>query len=132
MTKKCEICGKWLKNIRGYNIHYRMMHGQKITKNIETPEINPIVSQEIVLLKFEIRKLKKLIKTIQLTGTMIPIERIKQNRPEQKIGLNEVHYSSVIDELKAKFSDRNFNNVYDLLSSSKGRTSIESPPLILA
>ena len=65
MTKKCEICGKWLKNTRGYNIHYRMMHGQKITKSKildlgeipKAPEINPIVNQEIILLKFEIQKL---------------------------------------------------------------------------
>ena len=138
MTKKCEKCGKWLKNTRGYNIHYRMMHGQKITKSKildlgeipKAPEINPIVNQEIILLKFEIQKLKKLIGNIQVTGTMIPIERIKQNRPEQKIGLNEVNFHSVVDELRAKFSDKNFNSVYDLLEPVNGRTSIEAPPIL--
>ena len=44
MSKKCEICGKWLKNTYGYNIHYRMMHGQKITK-FENIELNEIITR---------------------------------------------------------------------------------------
>lgn len=131
MTKKCEICGKWLKNIRGYNIHYRMMHGQKINKNVEIPEINPIVNQEIILLKFEINKLKKLIRNIQIKGTVEPINRIKPVRPEQKLGLNEVNYTDVMSELKAKFSDKNFNSVYDLLTPTNGRILIEVPPILV-
>jgi len=33
MSRKCEVCGKYLKNNRGYNIHYERMHGKKEVVN---------------------------------------------------------------------------------------------------
>lgn len=93
-------------------------------------EINPAVSQEIVLLKFEMNKLKKMFRQIRTNGTSEPIVRNKQRRPEQKISGNEMNFGRVIAEMKEMFA--RVENACDLLSPTNGRNSIEAPPVILA
>jgi len=126
---KCKRCGRILKSPesikRGYDkTCARIVELQKANKS--EPEIN----SEIAFLKCEIKTLKRMFKQIQVNGVRIdPIERLRQNRPEQEVSGNKAKFGNVIAELKKKFLT--VENAYDLLSPVDGITTIITPPEIL-
>jgi hypothetical protein len=93
------------------------------------PEINPIVNQELILLKFEINKLKKMFRQIQTKGTIDSIERNKQVRPEQKVDGNEANFGSVIQEMKGIFSK--IESVFDYLKPVNPIGEPIAPPILV-
>ena len=103
MSKKCEICGKWLKNVRGYNIHYRMMHGQETTKTVELEEILNRIRKLELDNNFMKYQLKHKVFTSKSKDSMldwdIP-EEIKEVKCTYKIEFNVV-----IKELKIVLSN---------------------------
>jgi len=127
---RCKRCNRILKNKlsieRGFGeTCYRIF---KLNKT-NVPEINPIVNQELILLKFEINKLKKMFKQIQTKGTIGPIERSKQVRPEQKVDGNESNFGSVIQEMKGIFSK--IESVYDYLKPVNPIGEPIAPPILI-
>ena len=91
---------------------------QEITESKPEP-----VDQEISFIKMEIKQIKRLIKT---TNTTDPIERIKQNRPEQITSGNRSNFGSVMKEMKSIFSNENFKGVKSILTNSNERTTIDA------
>ena len=112
MSKKCEECGKWLKNIRGYNIHYNRMHRQKQkTNNIETIELGEILNR---IRKLELdnnfmkHQLKHKVFINNSKDSMLDWDNIK---PEVKkaIDESEIKFNFVVSELKGIFIGDNFD-----------------------
>jgi len=124
---KCKRCGRILKNSTSIKIGY----GKTCARIVKLQQVNKHeMSSEIAFLRCEIATLKRMFKQIQANGTVEPIERIRQNRPEQKISGNEANFGSVIIEMKKKFLE--IDSVYELLTPVDGRAFIEAPPVILA
>ncbi len=130
MSNNCKRCGKELRSAesikRGMGkTCWRISQLQQVKQ----PEVKPEINQEIAFLKCEIKTLKRMIKNIQINGSRAkPIERIKFDRPEQKIGMNKSNFGSVLSEMKEMFNS--VENVYDLLCPINARTSIEAPPIL--
>ncbi len=127
---RCKRCNRILKNKlsieRGFGeTCYRIF---KLNKT-SVPEINPIVNQELILLKFEINKLKKMFRQIQTKGTIDSIERNKQVRPEQKVDGNEANFGSVIQEMKGIFSK--IESVFDYLKPVNPIGEPIAPPILV-
>jgi len=127
---RCKRCGHALTNHesikRGMGkTCYRIF---KLSKT-SVPEINPIVNQELILLKFEINKLKKMFKQIQTKVTIDPIERSKQVRLEQKVDGNEANFGSVIQEMKGIFSK--IESVFDYLKPVNPIGEPIAPPILI-
>lgn len=107
MSKKCEICGKWLKNTRGYNIHYRMIHGQRITKDIDLGEILSRIRKLELDNSFMKHQLKH--KTYSINRNNEGIERIKQNEDRPEREPNQVNIILVIKELRITLKEKSEN-----------------------
>ena len=127
---RCKRCNRILKNKlsidRGFGeTCYRIFKLQE-TKL----EINPEINTEIDFLKMEIKMLKRMIKNIQVNNAVIPIERIKQNRPEQKISGNQNNYGKVMIEMKDVFNKMK-NGYKHLKSINPIEMPIEPPIQVL-
>jgi len=94
MSKKCEICNKWLKNNRGYNIHFQRMHGKKQMFNVSQLEfiLNRIQKLELDnnFLKHQIKH-KSFVNSSKDSGLNWDIPKeIKEAKNETKISMNFV------------------------------------------
>ncbi len=104
MSKKCEVCGKWLKNNKGYNIHYERMHGKK--QMVDIPQMEEILNR-IRKLELDNSFLKCQVKHKVFVNSSkdseldwdIPKE-VKEAKDETKVVMNVV-----VKELKVIFTE---------------------------
>ena len=127
---RCKRCNHVLTSKKSIELGYGKTC-YRIHKLHETnkPEINkPEVNQEIAFLKCEINTLKKMIRNIQVNRSTIPIERIKQNRPEQKMSCNKANFGDVVKEMKEVFEK--VKSGYKYLKPAFPNEEIIVPPLV--
>ncbi len=107
MSKKCEICNKWLKNNRGYNIHCNRMNNQKQINNSILEELLNRVRKLELDNSFMKHQLKHKVfvgnsKDSMLDWDLTP--EIKEIKNETKIQFNVI-----VKELKVIFTGDNFD-----------------------
>jgi len=87
MVKKCEVCGKWLKNNRGYKIHYRMMHTKKVVKKVDKNDDLKEILNRIRKLELDNNFLKHQLKNKVYVDKSIV--KSKDSKMDWKIQKNE-------------------------------------------
>ncbi|KKL77882.1 hypothetical protein LCGC14_2030430 [marine sediment metagenome] len=109
---KCKVCGKWLKNIRGYNIHYNRMHGVIQGENISIPQIEELLNRmrklelDNIFMKYQLK-----YKTIG-NKSVEAIERIRQDNQRPERSANKNNMSNVVKDLKGIFNeDFNYHDI---------------------
>ena len=124
--KKCEICGKWLKNTRGYNIHYRMMHVQKTSKINLEEILNRIRKLELDnnFMKHQLKHKSFVIKSKDSDLDWDIPKEVKE-----LIDVYEVKFNDIVKELKSMFTG-NFD-YHNILSPVNPIEEIVSPPVII-
>lgn len=126
---KCKMCGRKLTSKKSIELGFGATC-YRIFKLQETNKPEPEVNIEIAFLKMEIKQLKRMIRNIQVNGATIPIERIKQNRSEQRISGNQNNYGKVMIEMKDVFSKMK-NGYKHLKSVNPIEMPIEPPIQVL-
>lgn len=102
MSKKCQKCQKYLKNNRGYSIHYERMHGKRrvVDDDVLQEILNRVRKLELdnsflkTQLKHKVSTTKS--KDSELNWTLPKKVQVVKNE-------SEIQFGNVVNELKVMF-----------------------------
>jgi len=126
MSKKCEVCGKWLKTIRGYNTHYRMIHKHSLNPTFDFNEIKLFITSEIQ------KALKDFNFSRPINNDKTEDAGIIPNKPAKKMpkfSILEVNKHLVVKELKEQLA-KGINNVLQRIGSFDNEINFLEIPVL--